>query len=126
MDDRSTRIRSLLVATAIAVASSAVLAAQAHSSDTGPSSTDPSCTRDCRGLGIEKVKAGEEHCGLVSPERKAEALAAACGLAESHHDELQKLAEERAVAKCAAERDSPSCRRHTKHTESRNKTIQSK
>lgn len=72
-------------------------------------STTPDCGNSCRGLGIEKVKAGDEHCGLVPRERKDESLDAACGLAESHREELQRLAEERARGKCDDELDQPAC-----------------
>ena len=55
-----------------------------------------SCGTSCRGLGIEKVKAGDTHCGLVSRERKDRALDMACSLSEENREELQALATERA------------------------------
>jgi len=81
--------------------------------ETTQDSAAPSCENSCRGLGVEKVKAGDEHCGLVPRERKDEALDVACGLAESHHEELQQGALERAEAKCEAQRDRSGCRCQT-------------
>jgi hypothetical protein len=81
--------------------------------DTAQDSAAPSCSRECRGLGIEKVKAGDEHCGLISRERKDEALDAACGLAESHREKLHQLAEEKAWQRCSTVRDRPDCRCET-------------
>ena len=104
-------IQSLLVAMAIATAAPGPLSAQdSPTAETTESSAAPSCDNDCRGLGIEKVKAGEEHCGLIPSERKDESLAAACGLAESHREELHKLAEERAREKCEEQLDQTACR----------------
>ena len=74
-----------------------------------PKTTRASCKNSCRGLGIEKVKAGEEHCGLVTRERKNESLAAACDLAESHREDLQRQAQEAAASECEAQLDSPAC-----------------
>ncbi len=68
-----------------------------------------SCDNSCRGLGIEKVKAGDEHCGLVPRERKDESLAAACGLADAHREELERRAEKKASNKCEKELASPAC-----------------
>lgn len=70
----------------------------------------PPCSGECRGLGIEKVKAGDEHCGLVPRERKDTALDAACTLAESHREELQAYAEEQARGECAAVERREGCR----------------
>ncbi len=71
----------------------------------------PSCRAECRGLGVDKVKAGDEHCGLVPRERKRTALDAACSLADSRPEELQARARERAENKCGhvAERDGCRC-----------------
>ena len=68
-----------------------------------------SCKNSCRGLGIEKVKAGDEHCGLISRERKDEALDAACGLADSHRAELEATAEKKARQECSDELDEERC-----------------
>ncbi len=54
----------------------------------------------CRGLGLEKVKAGDQHCGLASRKRKAAALEAACNLAEVNREELEARAKSRAQDKC--------------------------
>ncbi len=69
----------------------------------------PSCNNSCRGLGIDKVRAGDEHCGLVPRETKDRALDAACGLAESHRETLQRRAEEKAREKCAEQGDHAAC-----------------
>ncbi len=70
----------------------------------------PNCHAECRGLGIDKVKAGDEHCGLVSRERKRIALDAACTLADSKREELQALAQERAENKCERVGERQGCR----------------
>jgi hypothetical protein len=67
------------------------------------------CKSTCRGLGIEKVTAGEEHCGLVSRERKRRALDLACSLAEEHREELVARARERAAEKCDRTDDHEGC-----------------
>ena len=59
-----------------------------------------SCRAKCRGLGLDKVKAGDEHCGLVPRKRKRTALDAACTLAKTKREELQARAKERAEEKC--------------------------
>ncbi len=71
----------------------------------------PSCREKCRGLGIDKVKAGDEHCGLVPRKRKRVALAAACSLADSNQEELKARAQERAENKCryAGQREGCQC-----------------
>ena len=81
--------------------------------EASPSATAASCQNSCRGLGIEKVRAGDEHCGLVPRAVKDEALDAACRLAESHHESLQSRAEERARGKCAEQIDREACRCRT-------------
>ena len=53
-----------------------------------------SCGTSCRGLGIEKVKAGDEHCGFLTQERKEKALDMACSLSVDNQDDLQRLAKE--------------------------------
>ena len=75
------------------------------------SSAAPSCRAECRGLGLDKVKAGDEHCGLVPRERKRIALDAACELADSKREELEARARERAENKCGyvLEREGCSC-----------------
>ncbi len=72
----------------------------------------PSCREKCRGLGLDKVKAGDEHCGLIPRKRKRTALDAACSLADSNREELQARAQERAESKCdhVGERDGCRCR----------------
>ena len=70
----------------------------------------PSCRSKCRGLGLDKVKAGDEHCGLVSRERKRTALDAACTLADSKREELQVLAQERAESRCGHIGEREGCR----------------
>ncbi len=69
-----------------------------------------SCRAKCRGLGLDKVKAGDEHCGLVPRERKRTALDAACSLADSKPDELQARARERAESRCGAASEREGCR----------------
>jgi hypothetical protein len=69
----------------------------------------PSCDKSCRGLGVEKVQAGHEHCGLIPRERKDEALDAACRLADSQRDELRQRARENAEHKCSQEREESAC-----------------
>lgn len=63
------------------------------------------CTRDARGLGTEKVKAGDEHCGFVSRVQKTKALDTACSLSEEHRGALQSFAEEKARDQCSASYD---------------------
>ncbi len=72
----------------------------------------PSCRAKCRGLGLDKVKAGDEHCGLVPRERKRAALDAACTLADGQREELRARARERAEGKCgdAGKREGCRCR----------------
>lgn len=70
----------------------------------------PSCRGKYRGLGIAKVKAGDEHCGLVSRRHKRAALDAACILADSKQEELQARARERAEGKCGHLLEHESCR----------------
>ncbi len=72
----------------------------------------PSCSAKGRGLGLDKVKAGDEHCGLVPRERKRTALDAACTLADMKPEELQARARERAESKCgdAGEREGCRCK----------------
>ena len=98
-----------MVIAAIALLPSPVAAQETPEPDATQDPPAPSCDKSCRGLGIEKVKAGDEHCGLVPRERKDESLDAACGLAESHREELQRLAEERARGKCDDELDQAAC-----------------
>ncbi len=98
----------------MAIAANALLPASAPArnnpeADASQDSATASCADSCRGLGIEKVKAGDEHCGLIPRERKDESLDAACALAESHHEELQRLAEERARGKCDDHLEQSSC-----------------
>ena len=73
-------------------------------------SARPSCRAECRGLGLDKVKAGDEHCGLVPRKRKRTALDAACRLADSHRQELQARARERAGNKCGHVGERQGCR----------------
>ena len=70
------------------------------------------CSGSCRGLGIEKVKAGDEHCGLVPRERKDRALDLACSLSKENRKSLQSHAKERASSKCsnAGETDYHRCK----------------
>ena len=77
--------------------------------DTARASATPSCHNSCRGLGVKKVQAGSEHCGLIPRESKDEALDAACGLAESDRERLLDRAEEIAREKCAGQADEPAC-----------------
>ena len=70
----------------------------------------PSCRAKCSGLGVDKVKAGDEHCGLVARKRKRAALEAACRLAEMKRQELQAEARERAENKCAHVAGREGCR----------------
>ncbi len=70
----------------------------------------PSCRLKCRGLGLDKVKAGDEHCGLVPRGHKRAALDAACVLAESKREELQARARERAEGKCGQVGERQGCR----------------
>ena len=72
-------------------------------------SVETSCGTSCRGLGIEKVKAGDTHCGLVTRERKDRALDMACSLSEENREELQALAAERAWDKCPEEEGRKEC-----------------
>ncbi len=112
MPDRSAPERSSLLTAALAAAAFALLlpvAALAGREALAQASTAASCSGSCRGLGLEKVKAGDEHCGFISRERKETALAAACGLAESNHEALSQTAEERAWAKCDDSRDESAC-----------------
>ena len=98
----------------------AALAAAAYAAGHGRAAAGPaqeapedaapaSCANECRGLGLRKVQAGEEHCGLVPREIKDDALDAACRLAEANRQKLEALAEERAREKCAGEIDQPAC-----------------
>ena len=110
---RGTSIRGAVVVAALAAAIGPVGSGQAAGEDGGERTARdaaPYCGTECRGLGIEKVKAGDEHCGLLSRERKDTALDAACALAETHRRELQKKAEERASDKCGAVRERKGCR----------------
>ena len=70
----------------------------------------PSCRAECRGLGVDKVKAGDEHCGLVPRKRKRIALDAACELADSKREELQALAREQAENRCDYVLEREGCR----------------
>ncbi len=81
-----------------------IVAQEAQTSDA------PYCSLKCRGLGLDKVKADDEHCGLVSRERKRIALEAACTLADSKKDELQARAQERAHNKCGHVSEREGCR----------------
>jgi hypothetical protein len=101
--------RRLLTATILGLL--ALMPATAAGQD--PRTTQaPSCRAKCRGLGLDKVKAGDEHCGLVPRERKRAALEAACALADGQRPELQARARERAENKCghAGEREGCRCR----------------
>jgi hypothetical protein len=80
-----------------------------ETSDQTSGSVGATCGTNCRGLGIEKVKAGDEHCGLVSRERKDRALDMACSLSEENREELQALATERASDKCSDEESRKEC-----------------
>ncbi len=99
-----------LLLAALAVATLLAASGDAGADETAPGTTAPRCKAECRGLGLEKVKAGDEHCGLVSREHKDAALDAACTLADSHREELQALAEERARDKCGSTADREGCR----------------
>ena len=104
--------RALVLTAAIATAAQAAGPGEAAASPAqeAPEDAAPaSCQRECRGLGLRKVQAGEEHCGLVPRDIKDEALDAACRLAESSRAELEALAAEKARAKCADEIDQPAC-----------------
>ena len=70
----------------------------------------PSCHAKCSALGVDKVKAGDEHCGLVSRRRKRAALDAACELAGSHREELRARAREKAAEKCGHVGERQGCR----------------
>ena len=86
------------------------LAASPLVSEADDAAAAPYCGTECRGLGIEKVKAGDEHCGLVPPRRKDEALEAACRLARKHREELQARAQEKAWEKCRKVNERKGCR----------------
>lgn len=111
------RIRSKAVRSALLLAITTTLGLSAAASplraetqaQSEQESAPANCGNSCRGLGIEKVKAGDEHCGLVPRERKDESLAAACGLADAHREELQQQAEKKAAGKCGAELASTDC-----------------
>ena len=108
------RSRLLPVVSSLVLAASIGLAdPSAGRADEGPEATRassaPSCLSSCRGLGVEKVKAGDEHCGFIPRARKDESLDAACRLAESHQEKLQQRADERAREKCADELDRSGC-----------------
>ena len=106
--------RSLALAAALAAAAPGLASAQDDpAAQTTQESVAPHCTNSCRGLGIEKVKAGEKHCGLISRERKDLSLDAACLLADSHRKELETMAEERAREKCDQQLDQTACRCQT-------------
>ena len=102
-----------LIVTAIIAATTQPAGAVATWADSAPDETQDSaptsCENECRGLGLKKVQAGEEHCGLVPRETKDEALDAACRLAEANRQKLEVLAEEKAREKCADEIDQPAC-----------------
>lgn len=93
----------------IAVTSDSPAAASA-TPQPGPSATRRShCSSGCRGLGIEKVKVADEHCGLAGRKRKRAALGAACDLADANRQELQAAAELRARESCAHLDDGSGC-----------------
>jgi hypothetical protein len=100
----------LVALLAVAAAAAASLPGRADTpQDAPPEPPTPNCANSCRGLGIEKVKAGDEHCGLIPRERKDESLDAACSLAESHREQLQATAETRARRKCSEQLDQEAC-----------------
>ena len=68
------------------------------------------CHSGCRGLGVEKVKAGDEHCGFVPRERKDLALDTACRLADLHREVLESQAEESARTQCGQPMNQAGCR----------------
>jgi hypothetical protein len=68
------------------------------------------CDTGCRGLGVEKVKAGDEHCGFLPRDRKEEALEAACELAGRHRESLVSRARELAAEQCGDAARQASCR----------------
>ena len=90
-----------LVIMLVALSTIALPGIAQETSDENSGSDGSSCGTSCRGLGIEKVKAGDKHCGLVPRERKDRALDAACSLSEENREELQALARERASDKCS-------------------------
>ncbi len=107
-------VSSLVITLAMAAAIShagpgAAAAVAGPSPETVQETPDAGCDNSCRGLGLEKVKAGDEHCGLIPRARKDESLDAACQLAAAHRDDLQERAEERVREKCAEELDRSEC-----------------
>jgi hypothetical protein len=124
---RTTSLSIPRLALAVTVAATAILAgpggAPANAQDNteaAPQAPPPACTNSCRGLGIEKVQAGEEHCGLVPRAIKDEALDAACRLAELHREALEARAEERSRGKCSQQTDEPACECRTELREWQN------
>lgn len=67
------------------------------------------CQADYRGLGVEKVKAGDEHCGWTPRERKVRALDAACALGSENAEALKALARQRAEKKSSEVRNREGC-----------------
>ncbi|MCP3963962.1 MAG: hypothetical protein GY719_39520 [bacterium] len=106
-NDVSRRVMRAMLLGLLGLIPMAVVAQEAQNT------TAPSCRGECRGLGLEKVKAGDEHCGLVPRERKRIALEAACELADSKREELQALAKERAETKCGHLGEREGCRCET-------------
>jgi hypothetical protein len=94
-------MRALVAMTVMLPLLSSPLFPQQETSEAPERDTTLACSGSCRGLGIEKVKAGDVHCGLVARERKDRALDLACSLSVESRDDLQSHAKQRALSKCS-------------------------